>query len=56
MFQYSHYDPTCWLNLAPDMTFLESFPLYIYIYIYTPSFKTMEDVFWTLHSKRQSEF
>jgi len=34
MFQYSHYDPTCWLNLAPDMTFLESFPFYIYIYIY----------------------
>jgi hypothetical protein len=34
MFQYSHYDPTCWLNLALDMTFLESFPLYIYIYIY----------------------
>ena len=34
MFQYSHYDPTCWLNLAPDMTFLESFPLYIYIYTF----------------------
>ena len=38
MFQYSHYDPTCWLNLAPDMTFLESFPLYIYIYIYIYTF------------------